>query len=318
MKNFKDISSEKDQLSYVKLIAMISCTILYAAHTCLVRLFHRTYDHAIPSSLIVCYQYVISILLLLPIVVFLIVKNRNSIGKFIEQSKLRFIAKSYFLRCTMIFCSAVTWFYALKNTPAVNCIALSCLTPILIMILAKITLGEQIAKHVWICGIVGLSGAIVILQPTFSNFNVFSLLALLTAFIWATNSVFTKKHLSKHNNPVTIFFVTAIILSLFGLPWILTQSNHLSQQQILFLIAITLVFDTANILLIWVFSKGGINVVAVFDFFRVVFTNIFSVLLLDERSSHSTVVGIMIILTANIILTLYEKNILVRSKKMIQ
>ncbi len=297
------------QLSYANVLVMVCCTILYAAHTCLVRYFHEKYDHAMPSHLIACYQYVISIVLLSPFIIRGVIKQNHGLLNIISNFKSLHgaivVCKNYIIRCSMIFCSAIAWFYALQKTSAINCIAISCLTPIFIMILAKVSLGEKVSYCMWCFAVIAFSGALMILQPTFSSFDTNSLPALLTALIWACNSVFTKKKLSIYHNSVTIFFTTAVMLSVIAIPIIITQSSDISQQQLFFLAMITLIFDVANILLIWVFSRGGINMIAIFDFLRVAFTSILSTILLDEQIHQHTICGITLILIANYLVTIY-------------
>lgn len=289
---------------YLNAILMVMCTILYSLHTCLLRYFKQISSTPLSSDLIACYQYLISIVILLPFIVRRFYKNRQLISNI----------PCYLVRCTMIFCATLSWFYALSQVPAVNCIAISCMTPIFILILAKISLHEQLTKEIIILGCIAFLGAIIILSPDFTAFNNASFFAILTAFLWALNSVFTKKKLSATNSSMTIFFFTAILLSCMALPYVLLKTHTISYQQIAFLIIITIVFDLANILLIWVFSRGKISLVAPFDFLRVVFTTIFSSVLLNEFVSRNAMLGMGIILIANALSTLYTNKMRIAVK----
>lgn len=277
-------------------VLMILCTILYSIHTCLLRLFKQTY--VLSSDLIACYQYLISIVILLPFMLFK--------GVSISSAMHKFHITHFLMRCSMIFCATLSWFYALSEVPAVNCIAISCITPIFILILAKISLHERLPNGILLLGLLAFIGAILIISPTISGFNFTSIFAVLTAFLWALNSVFTKKKLSPNFNSITIFFITAIVLSLMALPYVLIKSHEMNLNTILFLILITVVFDLANILLIWVFSRGKLALIAPFDFLRVVFTTLFAHFILNESISNHSVIGIGLILIANTLSTFYS------------
>jgi S-adenosylmethionine uptake transporter len=213
----------------------------------------------------------------------------------------------------MIFIATLSWFYALSNVSAVNCIAISCMTPIFILILAKTSLNEILNKEVIFLAIVAFIGALIVIRPDPYSFNSISFFAVLTAFLWALNSTFTKKHLSPKISSISIFFVTAILLSLIALPYVLIKPHTITLEQIIYLTAVTIVFDTANIILIWVFSRGKISLVAPFDFLRVVFTTILSSIMLDDTISSNAILGIVIILIGNTLAVVYQR----KSSKMI-
>jgi drug/metabolite transporter (DMT)-like permease len=276
---------------------MVVCTMLYATHTCLIRYFKNICEQPMPSDLIACYQYIISIVLLSPLVINKLVKS----GKLISIKSI----PNYIIRCVMIFCGALAWQYALAAVIAVNCIAISCLTPIFILLLAKISLNESLPKEIIFISIISFIGAFIVISPAPSEFNFKSLFAVLAAFLWALNSVFTKKYLSPQSNPATIFFMTAIILSLIAIPYVLLKEHSITAMQLGFLCLITIVFDIANILLIWVFSSGKISLIAPFDFLRVVFTTILSSVFLSESVTNNGWIGITIIIISNLLATVY-------------
>ena len=286
---------------------MVVCTVLYSLHTCLIRRFKVIYPNTITSDLLVGYQYIISIIILLPFVL----HRLSSIRAAIKRDNI-----SYFIgRCIMIFIATLSWFYALSNVQAVNCIAISCVTPIFILILAKISLKETLNKQIIFLAIIAFIGAVIVIGPDPYSFNLASLFALFTAFLWAFNSTFTKKYLSPKVNSIAIFFVTAIVLSLIALPYIILKSHIITLEQIFYLTGVTIIFDIANIILIWVFSRGKISLIVPFDFLRVVFTTILSSLMLDDIISNNAVIGIVIILMSNSLALLYQHKTKKKSSK---
>lgn len=289
---------------------MAFCTILYSLHTCLLRQFKVLYPDSISSDLLVCYQYLISIVILSPF----ILRKLSTVKSVISIKNTPYLL----CRCLMIFASTLSWFYALSQVPAVNCIAISCMTPIFILLLAKFSLKEFLSKEILMLALAAFVGAVIIISPDANGFKFASLFAIFTAFLWALNSTFTKKYLSTRASSMSIFFVTAIILSFVALPYVFLKPHSISFEQILYLTVITIVFDLANILLMWVFSRGKITLVAPFDFLRVVFTTLFSTLLLSDAISERTIIGVVIILTANGLSTLYGKRVNIESTAVVK
>lgn len=282
-------------------LLMVLCTMLYSLHTCLLRYFKQAYCATVSSDLLVCYQYLISIAILCPFI--FTTKSYKMIWAIKRNSFPHFL-----IRCSMIFTATLSWFYALSAVEAVNCIAISCLTPIFILLLAKISLKEELTKEIILLAVIAFAGALLIIAPNPQGFNSQSLFAVLTAFLWALNSIFTKKYLAPQHKAITIFFITAIILSLVALPYVLLKPHTINTAQFLFLTAITIIFDIANILLIWVFSRGKLVLVAPFDLLRVVFTTLFSSFMLHEVISYNAVAGIAVILIANSLSMLYGRK----------
>jgi S-adenosylmethionine uptake transporter len=182
------------------------------------------------------------------------------------------------------------------------------MTPIFILLLAKISLNEKLNKEIIVLAIAAFAGAMIIISPNFKQFDSASFFPIFTSFLWALNSVFTKKYLSPRGSSIAIFFTTAIVLSLIALPYVLIKKHTINIEQLLYLTIVTLVFDMANILLIWVFSRGKISLVAPFDFLRVVFTTILSSLMLNDTIGSNSIFGIVVILVANSLATIYGQK----------
>jgi drug/metabolite transporter (DMT)-like permease len=278
-------------------LVMVFCTFLYSLHTCLIRFFKQSIEPGLSSDLIISYQYIISFVILLPF-----------FHKFVKRSNFQGKIPFYIIRSIIIISAAISWIYALSKVKAVNCIAISSLTPLLLVIFAPLSLGEKLTPELIFISLFGLLGAIIIIGPNPQDFNGASLFALFTAFLWAFNSLFTKKYLSPGSSSFEVFFTTVLILSMVALPYLLIKAPPLSLTGLAFLIVITIIFDLANILLIWVFSQGPISLVANLDLLRVIFTNLLSIILLGESSSATGFLGIIIILLANYLALNYKKR----------
>ncbi|MBO88619.1 MAG: EamA family transporter [Rickettsiales bacterium] len=91
----------------------------------------------------------------------------------------------------------VMFFSALAMMPIADAIALFFVGPLIFTLLSAIFLGEQIGWRRGMAVFVGFSGALLIIQPSYSIFGVTALLPVGTAFCFAIYMVLTRK-LARH------------------------------------------------------------------------------------------------------------------------
>ena len=96
-----------------------------------------------------------------------------------------------------IFGAHALFFTALRLAPAVEVNLLQYLWPLLIVILSPLYLGTRLAPHHLIGGILGLAGAALVLSGGRLSLDLAHLpgylLAVCTAFVWASYSLLTKR-----------------------------------------------------------------------------------------------------------------------------
>jgi drug/metabolite transporter (DMT)-like permease len=82
-------------------------------------------------------------------------------------------------------------------------IALVMTSPFFILMGAKLFLGEHVGLDRWFAALLGFAGAMIVLQPWSSGFNLWSLAPIAAAVLWGSASLITKK-LSNTEKPETI------------------------------------------------------------------------------------------------------------------
>ena len=91
-------------------------------------------------------------------------------------------------------------------------IALVMTSPFFILVGAKFFLDEKVGANRWIASILGFTGAMIVLQPWSTGFNLWSLAPVAAAILWGAASLITKQ-LTGHEKPETITMWLLLLLS---------------------------------------------------------------------------------------------------------
>ncbi len=122
-------------------------------------------------------------------------------------------------------CLLGTTFFAMSaftRMPLAEATAMIFAAPLLVTLLARPLLGEEISPLRWTAAIVGFGGVLLIARPGSGLVPDGVAFALAAAFTYAIYQILTRQ-LSPTENPVTMLFYTALIGTLamsLSLPWI--------------------------------------------------------------------------------------------------
>lgn len=238
----------------------------------------------------VFYKNFISFLLLFPFLLF--VKGRVFSAKHFN--------KYNFLRGFIDVVSIAFWFKAVEGAPISQAVAITFLTPFFITLIAMFALKERVDFAQWGLMLVGLAGALVVIQPTF-NFNFHILYAIFASILWAISAVLFKKLTLIQDSFIIIFFLKGI-KSFMALPLLIYDFQVLSGNQLLFLICLGIVANFAMYFVSLAYKCAKISVVVPFDFSRLVLTSFIAFFIFDEAMSFSTFYGSAVILIASSLL----------------
>jgi drug/metabolite transporter (DMT)-like permease len=194
--------------------------------------------------------------------------------------------------------SMLCGFWAIGHLPMAQAISLSYSTPLFVTIAAVIWLGEVVRRRRWTAVILGFIGVLVIVRPGTEGFSAGSLVAIAAAVLSSVVAIQIKQ-LSRVDPPDTIVFYTyafwvplSFVPALFAWQW---------PQGIewLWLVAIG-VFGTGG-QLFWTraLKLGEVSALTPISFMQLPLVTGLAWLLFDERVSHWTVAGALIIFGAN-------------------
>ena len=113
--------------------------------------------------------------------------------------------RSHLLRNVVHFTGQNLWFHALAMIPLAQVFALEFTSPLWVIGLAALFLGERITRAKVIAGGLGFVGILAVARPDFANLDPGVAAALLSAVCFAATSVLTKA-LTRNESIVSILF----------------------------------------------------------------------------------------------------------------
>lgn len=203
----------------------------------------------------------------------------------------------HLLRAGLGICAMFCWFTALTKIQIANATALSFSTSVFAAIVAWLFLGEKMRARRWAAIIVGFIGVLVVLRPTPSEFNAWSLLVLASAVAWGSTISIVKK-LSESEPPFVIVAWMGISLTILSIPTAIIYWQTPTLVQLGYLLMIGLLGTGGHLLLTRALKLADVALVMSIDFARLIWTTIIGYFLFKESLDTTTAVGAVIIFLA--------------------
>jgi drug/metabolite transporter (DMT)-like permease len=130
--------------------------------------------------------------------------------------------KLQILRGLIMAISFVSVFYGLQHVPLPNFYVLIFMGPLLAVSLSGLFLKEPIGRGRMIALLIGFCGLLVALQPGHEGFNIYSLLVVFSALLFASTGLMTR-YVSRLDAATTVvFYPMAITVVVMAVPVLLT------------------------------------------------------------------------------------------------
>lgn len=194
--------------------------ILYMVGFCLLAplmdAFAKATPAEVPAAQIITARFVLQIILLAPLAVLMgnfALPDRRSIG-------LHFFRAASLLLATWLF------FTAIREMPLASAIAIFFVEPFVLTILGALFLKEEVGMRRIMACLVGFGGALLIIQPSFTDLGPVALFPLGTAVCFASYMILTRM-MSQKLHPVTTQLHTAVAASILIVPvlWVYDGSG---------------------------------------------------------------------------------------------
>lgn len=121
----------------------------------------------------------------------------------------------HFLRNICHFTGQNLWFYALTMIPLAQLFALEFTTPIWVVVLSLLILGERITGMRVLVALAGFIGILIVVRPTTSGLSVGTFTAASSAIFFAGSIVLTRK-LTQTQSTTSILFWLVTLQAIFG------------------------------------------------------------------------------------------------------
>ena len=210
-------------------------------------------------------------------------------------------------RGLFIFFGTAFFYIAITNIPLANALSLLLVAPIIVVILSVYFLGEKITYLKILCALVGFIGTILVIQPGFSSFNIYSAYAFISGLFYAMYLIYTRKVNFISDSLVTLSYSTipgAVIMTiLLPLYW----SSIPDFSQIILLACIGPVVIVSHFLFIKAYQFAEASVLAPIHYFEIVSNALISILFFKDIPSILVTFGILCIISSGVLISLNQK-----------
>ncbi len=198
-------------------------------------------------------------------------------------------------RGMLLFVSSMCAFYGLKYLPVGEFTAIVSITPLVVTLVAAMSLAEKVRKLRWALVLIAFAGTMVIVRPGSQHFDWVLIFPLV---LIVTNSGFqllTRK-MTSTEDPVTMNVLTGWVGTIMGalaLPfvWELPTDWHIWLQ----LLIMGSFATVGHYLLIIAFSKAPATVLTPYFYIQIGFAMLGGWLMFDHVPDHWTLIGIGIV-----------------------
>jgi drug/metabolite transporter (DMT)-like permease len=208
----------------------------------------------------------------------------------------------HMLRNAMHFTGQNLWFWALAVIPLGQVFALEFTSPIWVILLAPIFLGEKLTRAKLGAAALGFVGTLIVARPDFSSFDPGIAAAAAAALCFAATNIATKS-LTRHESIVSIMFwltgmqlVMGVVMALYD-----GATTWPTAQTLPYLALIALCGLTAHSCLTMALSLAPASVIIPIDFVRLPLAFALGWLFYDEKLELAIILGAAFIFAGIII-----------------
>ncbi len=192
------------------------------------------------------------------------------------------------------------WFYAITLIPLAQVFALEFTSPLWVLVLSPLLLGERLTRIRVLAAMAGFIGILIVTRPTADTINIGTLSAAAAAIGFAGSIIFTKR-LTRTETLTCILFWMTLIQSVFGLVCAGFDGDIAfpSAPSVPWLVLIACAGLTAHFCLTTALSIAPATVVTPVDFLRLPLIAVIGLLVYAEPIDVFVVLGAVIIFGAN-------------------
>lgn len=209
---------------------------------------------------------------------------------------------SHFLRSSVHFIGQALWFWALTQIPLAQVFALEFTSPLWVILLAPLFLGERQTRTRLIAAAIGFAGILLVANPDFGHIEPGVIAAALSAVFFAISVMLVKK-LTRGEDLFAILFWMCLFQTCFGLGLSLSDGTLTlpSPQTLPWLGLIGFAGITAHLCLTRALQLAPASFVGPIDFTRLPLIAVIGAAFYNEPLTYALGVGAALILLANLL-----------------
>ncbi|MGV6805957.1 MAG: DMT family transporter [Ruegeria sp.] len=260
---------------------------------------------SIPIGVLVVVRFAVQAAILIPLIAFTGRPWRMR-GRILRLTVLRTILH-------IIGISAM--FTALKFLPLADAVAIAFVMPFIMLLLGRYVLNEEVGPRRLIACVIGFSGTLLVIQPSFANVGAPALLPLLVAVVFALFMLVTRQ-IAKETDPVALQAVSGTLATVILLPavfvgsatgnWELPQALP-DGPTLWLLLAIGVLGTVAHLLMTWSLRYAPSATLAPMQYLEIPVATLIGWLIFHDLPNGLAAVGIAITVAAGLYVILRER-----------
>ena len=216
--------------------------------------------------------------------------------------------KLHILRCIINVPMMIFGFAALTYIPLEQIKAIGFLSPILVVILSVIFLGERIYLIRTFSLILGFIGTLIILRPGFIEINIGVYMVLASALLWSCVIIITK-FMSKNDSAMTILTFQYTFVTLFTLPLVFIYWNTPSFISLIYTLLAAIVGTVLHLCINNAYKLSDLSIIQPVWFTQLVFASFLGFVIFGSLPDFFTWIGAILVFISVLIIT-YRENYL--------
>ena len=217
--------------------------------------------------------------------------------------------KALLFRGILGYLGIVMYFYASRNMFAADATLLHRSSPFFVVIFSALFLNEKITKAHICALLLAMLGAICVIRPSFSS-DIFPALigALSAASAGGAYTIISYLRGKEDNGVIILTF--SIISCLLTLPFMLAGQFVIPNlYEAFMLFCIGLFAAGGQIFLTFAYKNAPAGEVSIYNFSGIIVSSLLGYFVLNEKLDFMSILGIVIIITAAIIMFNYRKKV---------
>ncbi|MDH3665871.1 MAG: DMT family transporter [Paracoccaceae bacterium] len=203
------------------------------------------------------------------------------------------------LRSGLLFAATLCFFNALSLMKLAEASALLQTAPLLITALAPFLLGESVGIRRWTGVVVGLFGALIIIQPGAGVFQWAALLPLGAASFLALYQIATRMLSGADSIWTTVFYTAGVgaLIASVAVPWFWTTPTF---AEAVLMLGMGLLAGIGHLALVYAMGQASASALAPFNYSQLVWAALLGLLFLGEWPKTTTIAGAAVIVSAGL------------------
>ena len=212
------------------------------------------------------------------------------------------------LRGLLLISSSLCFFMALGSLPLAEATAINYTTPVLVILLAVIFLGERMTGPRIAFVVAGIAGMLLIVRPGADLFRGASLLVLCSASFYAVFQVLTRV-MAREDPRVMLLYPALVGAGVMTVAWPFFGSHlDLTWLDMAKLLMVGVLGTAGHFLLILAFQRAPASALTPFTYAHLVFATLVGWLVFGDFPDGLTLVGMAVIGGSGLLLTWHERR----------